>query len=166
MRPGRAQGRAGPLGAVLAALLVAVGAACGDDGVSYEWETVEGVEYAASLGIDLSTFAQTLDTPSVWYKELTVGTGDSALVGDDMFTHVTGWLADGTQFQPTIEFSFTFFAAGTIVGMHLGTRGLLEGGTRKIIIPPEWAYGGQPPFAGRVLVFDVQLDSIQHHTTP
>jgi peptidylprolyl isomerase len=148
----------------VAALLVAAVAACGDDGTGFEWETVEGVTFADTLDIDLATFSQTADTPSVWYKDIVVGTGDSAVVGDMMYIQITGWLRDGTQFQPTVPISFSYFVGGVIGGVHLGSRGLREGGERMLIIPPEWAYGGSqvgPIYPGAVLVFDVVLDSVQ-----
>jgi FKBP-type peptidyl-prolyl cis-trans isomerase len=168
----RPSGR-GALGGVATAFLVAVVAACGDSGTNVQWETVEGVEYAASLDIDLATFTTTADTPPVWYKDLVVGTGDTALVGDSVFTHVTGWLRDGTQFQPLADFNFVFWTGSAIGGVHLGMRGQKVGGTRKLIIPPDWAYGTssvQTPtgtiYAGAVVIFDVQLDSVRTPASP
>jgi hypothetical protein len=161
--------RRGPLGGVLAALCVAAVAACGDSGTDTQWETVEGVTYADTLDIDLGTFSQTADTPSVWYKDIVVGVGDTALIGDTMYIHYTGWLRNGQQFDAG-QFSFVFWDARTAIGgMHLGSRGLQEGGERKLIIPPEWAYGPNaagPIYPGAVLVFDVILDSIGHDTIP
>jgi len=154
---------------VLAALLVLWVAACKGDATGTQWETVEGVSYADTLDIDLATFSQTADTPSVWYKDIVVGVGDTALHGDTMYIHYTGWLHTGQQFDAG-EFSFIFWDGRTAIGgMHLGSRGLQEGGERKLIIPPEWAYGPSavgPIYPGAVLVFDILLDSIGHDLTP
>ena len=161
--------RRGPFAGVIAALCLAAAAACGDGGTSYEWETVEGVTYADTLDIDLATFSKTTDyPPPVWYKDLVVGTGDSALVGDTLFTHYTGWLRDGTQFDSNVgeaPYKFYFWVSNVIGGWHLGMRGQLEGGTRKLVIPPDWAYGDRsagPIYPGAVLIFEVTLDSIHH----
>jgi len=162
------ESRRGPLAGALAAVLVLWAAACKGDSTGAQWETVEGVTYADTLDIDLATFSQTQDTPSVWFKDIVPGTGDSALIGDTLYIHYTGWLRTGQQFDAG-QFSFVFWDARTaIAGMHLGSRGLLEGGERKLVIPPEWAYGPSqvgPIYPGAVLVFDVILDSIGQ-TTP
>jgi FKBP-type peptidyl-prolyl cis-trans isomerase FkpA len=160
----------GALGGVLAALLVAFAAACGTDSVEpivFEViEVIEDVEFAASLGIDLGVMTETPHLPSVWIQDLAIGTGDTAIVGDSIFAQYTGWLRDGVEFD-TGSLSYEFGSFGVIFGFQIGMEGQQVGGTRLMVIPPEWGYGSQsvgPIYGGAVLIFEVQLDSI--HAAP
>ena len=49
----------------------------------------------------------------------------------------------------------------TVPGFEQGITGMRVGGLRKIIIPPALAYGRQGALAEQVLVFDVELVSVQ-----
>jgi FKBP-type peptidyl-prolyl cis-trans isomerase len=77
--------------------------------------------------------------------------------------------ADGTKFESTHDFGQPFeFELGrgkVIQGWELGLPGMLVGGTRRLTIPPELAYGaaGQPPTIppDATLVFDVELIGIR-----
>jgi len=78
-------------------------------------------------------------------------------------TDFAGWLVDGTCFQDTSERGkpLTSPLSGGIEGWREGLLSMKVGGKRKLIIPPELAYGaaGQqcliPPNA--MLIFDVTL---------
>ena len=169
MRPsGRPSGR-GALGGVLAALLVALAAACGsDDPTGPTFEVIEEVEFAAALGIDLAQMTR-MDTTGIYFQDLVAGVGDSAAAGDTVFVQYTGWLRDGVPFDMG-SFSYDFFnPTSAIAGFQLGMQGQQVGGTRLIIIPPEWAYGSAsigPIYPGAILLFEIQLDSIHADTIP
>ena len=102
--------------------------------------------------------------------DLVVGTGATASTGRSLNVAYTGWLYDpsraeskGTQFDSG-TYGFTLGTGNAIQGWHLGLVGMRVGGRRRLIIPPELAYGpsGQgsiPPNA--TLVFDVELLNVQ-----
>lgn len=139
--------------AVLAIVVVTAG--CDDP-----FQVIEEVEFAASLGVDLSQMERLSN--GVYIQDLVVGTGDTLVVGSMANVDYTGWLADGTQFD-TGTFSFTSGSTGddrTISGFDAGTRGMRVGGTRRLIIPPEQGYGDRqsgPIPAGSILIFEVDL---------
>jgi FKBP-type peptidyl-prolyl cis-trans isomerase len=101
--------------------------------------------------------------------ETKVGTGDEAQKGKTVSVHYTGWLADGTKFDSSLDrgqpLSFVLGAGQMIPGFDEGVAGMKVGGERRLIIPPDLAYGaqGRPPKipANAELTFDVQLVSVQ-----
>jgi FKBP-type peptidyl-prolyl cis-trans isomerase FkpA len=105
-------------------------------------------------------------------EELSSGTGEGAMAGRSVRVHYTGWLyhptnADhkGTEFDSSHRrnepFEFTLGTGQVIPGWEQGIVGMKVGGRRRLIIPPDMAYG--PSGAGDVippnatLVFDVEL---------
>ena len=103
------------------------------------------------------------------YQDLVVGEGVAAAAGDTVSVHYTGWLEDGTQFDSSVDsgtpYEFVLGVGGVIPGWDEGVAGMQVGGTRKLIIPPDLAYGAGgsggviPPNA--TLVFEVQLLEIK-----
>lgn len=111
----------------------------------------------------------TITTSSGLIIEDTVtGTGAAASTGRDVIVHYAGWLADGTQFDSSKEkqdpFEFTLGKREVIPGWEEGLPGMKVGGTRKLTIPPQLAYGEAgagdtiPPNA--TLTFEVELLSV------
>jgi FKBP-type peptidyl-prolyl cis-trans isomerase FkpA len=98
-----------------------------------------------------------------------VGSGQEAKTGDMVSVNYTGWLADGTKFDSSYDrnqaFDFTLGAGDVIQGWDEGVVGMKVGGKRKLIIPPDLAYGatGYPPMipANATLTFEVELVSIK-----
>ncbi len=70
----------------------------------------------------------------------------------------------GQQFDPAQNFQFTLGVGQVIQGWDQGFTGMHVGGLRRLVIPPEQAYGSAgaggviPPNA--TLVFDVELVSV------
>jgi len=103
------------------------------------------------------------------YVDIREGSGASAATGTTAAVHYTGWLADGNKFDSSVDrgqpFEFTVGVGQVIKGWDEGVSSMRVGGTRRLIIPPELAYGvqGAPPTipASATLVFDVELLSIQ-----
>jgi FKBP-type peptidyl-prolyl cis-trans isomerase FkpA len=104
--------------------------------------------------------------------DLTVGTGAVANLGNRLTVAYTGWLYDtgkpngkGTQFDSSAAFTFTLGAGQVIRGWDQGVAGMRVGGQRRLVIPPELAYGSTSPGAGippnATLVFDITLNSVQ-----
>lgn len=108
-------------------------------------------------------------TPIVKVEELTIidtieGTGDTVPEGAKITAHYTGALCkDGTIFQSSHDFGdpITFGLDQVIKGWTVGVPGMKVGGTRRLIIPSEMAYGSVraaaniPPNSD--LVFDIEL---------
>mgnify|MGYP001589862555 CR=1 FL=1 len=99
------------------------------------------------------------------YIDLVEGKGRQAELGDQATVHYTGWLANGTKFDSSLDrgqpFSFRVGAGQVIKGWDEGVGTMKVGGKRKLIIPPDLAYG--PRGAGNVippnatLTFEVEL---------
>jgi FKBP-type peptidyl-prolyl cis-trans isomerase len=105
-------------------------------------------------------------TPSgLRYQEVTPGQGKTATPGHAVSVHYTGWLPNGEKFDSSRDrnepFGFTLGAGEVIAGWDEGVAGMRVGGRRKLVIPPDLAYGtaGAPPDIppGATLVFDVEL---------
>lgn len=96
------------------------------------------------------------------------GDGQSVVEGDTITAHYTGALANnGVIFQSSLDFKqpATFGLGQVISGWTKGVPGMKVGGTRRLIIPSEMAYGSKrvsaniPPNSD--LVFDIELISIK-----
>jgi peptidylprolyl isomerase len=98
-----------------------------------------------------------------------VGTGASPQTGQTVEVNYTGWLADGTKFDSSLDrgqtFSFVIGTGQVIKGWDEGVASMKVGGQRRLIIPPALGYGanGYPPVipANAQLIFDVDLISIK-----
>jgi FKBP-type peptidyl-prolyl cis-trans isomerase len=103
------------------------------------------------------------------YEDLKEGTGPEAKKGDIVQVHYTGWLKDGKKFDSSLDrgtpFTFKLGAGMVIKGWDEGVAGMKAGGKRKLIIPPNLAYGDRgagnviPPNAE--LTFEVELLKIR-----
>ncbi|MGE3577109.1 MAG: FKBP-type peptidyl-prolyl cis-trans isomerase [Vicinamibacterales bacterium] len=138
------------LGLVLAVAAGVTLAACGSPTSPSSFQTSVG------------TYTQT---------DLTPGTGATAVTGNRVMVSYTGWFYDtsrpdgkGNAFDSSTSFSFTIGAGQVIAGWDQGVPGMRVGGQRRLILPPNLAYGSRgsgpiPPNA--TLVFDITLLSIQ-----
>jgi peptidylprolyl isomerase len=104
--------------------------------------------------------------------EIKKGEGAEAKAGQLVTVHYTGWLFDknaaenkGTKFDSSRDrnepFDFPLGHGRVISGWDVGVQGMMVGGQRTLVIPPEMGYGRRgaggviPPNA--TLVFDVEL---------
>jgi FKBP-type peptidyl-prolyl cis-trans isomerase FkpA len=103
--------------------------------------------------------------------DLVVGTGQEVIPGSVASADYTGWLYDekqaekkGRQFDTSVGQQPLQFAVGVgavITGFDRGVLGMRVGGKRRLLIPPDLAYGSAgvgtaiPPNAS--LVFEVTL---------
>jgi FKBP-type peptidyl-prolyl cis-trans isomerase FkpA len=130
-------------------LAVAAAAACGSD--------------PAPTSTSSGSYSQT---------DLVVGTGALAVSGSQVTVGYTGWLYDtsrtdgkGTQFESGQFGPFRLGTGVVIAGWDRGVAGMRVGGQRRLVIPPDLAYGsaGSPPKipSNATLVFDVALLNVQ-----
>ena len=100
------------------------------------------------------------------YQDLKSGSGEVATGrGQTVIVHYTGWLEDDTKFDSSRDrnepFSFPMECGYVIPGWDEGVKGMRVGGIRRLVIPPELAYGAQgaggviPPNA--TLIFEIEL---------
>ena len=134
-------------------------AACGDDSGS------AAIPTAPSINVGYST------------TDLRVGTGTEATAGRRVAVNYTGWTysttaADnkGQQFDTSIGRSPWPFTAGSneaIQGFSQAVVGMRVGGLRRVVIPPNLAYGNSPPAnqsiirANETLLFEIELVAVQ-----
>jgi FKBP-type peptidyl-prolyl cis-trans isomerase FkpA len=150
-----------PLHRLITVLVTAGLIACGGSADRNGSSSMGG--FSASLGVDTATMTK---TPSgLRYQELAPGQGEAAAPGQTVSVHYTGWLPNGEKFDSSRDrnqpFGFTLGAGEVIAGWDEGVAGMRVGGRRKLVIPPDLAYGtaGAPPDIppGATLVFDVEL---------
>ncbi len=121
-----------------------------------------------ALSVALAVAASAAHAAEVTIEDLVVGEGRAAAPGDRVSVHYDGRLVDGTRFDSSRErgqaFVFRLGEGRVIRGWEIGIQGMKEGGTRRLTIPPEYAYGSRdlgiiPPYS--TLVFDVELLRIE-----
>jgi FKBP-type peptidyl-prolyl cis-trans isomerase len=100
--------------------------------------------------------------------DIEVGTGDEVQPGATITAHYTGALVkNGIIFQSSHDFgqAISFGLDQVIKGWTVGVPGMKIGGTRRLIIPAEMAYGASSPAknipANSDLVFDIDLVAIK-----
>src|SRR5687767_10463762 len=99
------------------------------------------------------------------YLDEKVGNGAAVKVGDRVDVHYTGTFKDGKKFDSSKDrgepFTVPVGAGQVIKGWDEGLVGMKVGGTRKLIIPYQLAYGeaGRPPVipAKSELHFEIEL---------
>lgn len=134
--------------------------------------------FAAACGGGSSSPTSPSSQPSASYSQtdLRVGTGADAVIGRRLTVNYTGWLYDpaqpenkGRQFDSSAgrsPFVFTLGAGQVIRGWDTGVVGMKVGGQRRLILPPDLAYGSAGAGGGTIppnatLVFDIELLDVQ-----
>lgn len=101
------------------------------------------------------------------------GEGREAKTGDMVKVHYTGYLANGDKFDSSVDrnapFTVPLGAGRVIKGWDQGLLGAKKGDLRKLIIPPELAYG--PGGRGKIppnatLTFDIEVLDVMEAPKP
>ena len=138
---------------IVCAAMVAAGCGGGDDGGSGSLPTAPSANVPFSI------------------TDLRVGTGAEATTGRTVTVRYAGWLYSttapdnkGNQFDAG---TLPPFVLGTnvIPGFTMGIQGMRVGGLRRVVIPPDLAYGaqGRPPSipGNSTLLFEIELLAVQ-----
>lgn len=113
---------------------------------------------------------QYITTPSgLQYIDIKEGTGDIPTIGQKVIVHYVSSLENGTKFDSSRErnkpYKFTVGANEVIKGWDEGVQTMRVGGIRKLIIPPELAWGSRsmgdeiPP--NSTIIIEVELLGIE-----
>lgn len=121
-----------------------------------------------SAGKKLAGFKPVKSVDELKIENLKEGKGKEATLDSEVTVHYTGALAkNGEIFESSKDSGqpATFPLKGVIKGWQEGVAGMKPGGKRRLIIPPELAYGeqGSPPKIGpnETLVFDIELINVK-----
>jgi peptidylprolyl isomerase len=153
------------MGNYLSIILVLVLFSCQKPSSNKENEVTE----TQSTTVQVPEVDKEFTTPTgLKYIDEVIGTGRSPKTGDKVKVHYTGTLVDGTKFDSSRDrnqpFEFPLGIGRVIKGWDEGVATMKEGGKRKLIIPPELAYGSRnmgsiPP--NSILFFDVELIEVE-----
>jgi FK506-binding protein 4/5 len=127
------------------------------------------------LPLALTACSKGTRTPSgLIYKILKPGEGDATVEkGDTITAHYTLWLKDGTLVQSSkaerggrgTPFQTVIGIGQVIPGWDEGVIGMKAGEVRRLICPPQLAYGeaGRPPSIPQnaTLTFEIELISFR-----
>lgn len=126
---------------------------------------------------DMTKKAVPPERPAFTRTDLQVGTGLEATKGKGLTVNYTGWLYDpakpdlkGRMFDSSMgrsPFSFVLGKGDVIPGWDEGFTGMKVGGKRRLIIPPNLAYGVDGAGGGIIppnatLIFEMELLSVQN----
>jgi peptidylprolyl isomerase len=102
----------------------------------------------------------TKTTSGLASKVLQKGTGDKRPTTQEMVVvHYTGWTTDGKMFDSSVVRGKpnTFSVGNLIKGFTEGLQLMTVGEKRRLWVPQELAYRGQPGRPAGMLVFDIEL---------
>jgi|WetSurMetagenome_2_1015567.scaffolds.fasta_scaffold220965_2 FKBP-type peptidyl-prolyl cis-trans isomerase len=108
-------------------------------------------------------------TAKLEIKDLKTGIGAVVKNGDTVIMNYKGSLTDGKEFDSSYKrnqpFKTVIGTGQVIKGWDLGILGMKIGGKRRLVIPPDLAYGkqGAPPTIppNATLIFEVELLEIK-----
>jgi FKBP-type peptidyl-prolyl cis-trans isomerase len=136
-------------------------ASCGSGADSTVTSAGTPDSFSAYAGASFTTTADGLK-----YADVVPGTGAAVVSGQCITVQYTGWLADGTKFDSSLDrvggFQLLAGTAGQVIkGWQEGIPGMKVGGKRRLVIPPALGYGaaGSPPTipANSTLTFDIEV---------
>ncbi len=102
--------------------------------------------------------------------EIRKGTGRTVEPGDVVTVHYEGFLKNGTKIDSTVDkgqpMSFLLGGGMLMPGWEAGLEGARVGDKRKLIVPPDLAYGAQGSEDGKIppnatIVFVIEVLKVQ-----
>lgn len=113
-----------------------------DPGTPIDCETL-----ATSLVAEEPTLTTT--STGLKYRDQVVGTGPTVAEGQRVAVHYSGCFTDGTKFDENNDADPAYLIdlgqTPIIAGFEEGLIGMKVGGQRQLVIPPDLAYGSNPP---------------------
>ena len=132
-------------------------------------EEIAQASAADLLGGEIVASKETITPSGLKITELVEGTGAEAKSGDLVSVNYRGTLTNGREFDSSYRrnqaFTFPLGGGRVIRGWDEGVVGMKEGGKRRLVIPPDLAYGSRG--AGGVigpnetLIFEIELVKVQ-----
>ncbi|MDR1594197.1 MAG: FKBP-type peptidyl-prolyl cis-trans isomerase [Prevotellaceae bacterium] len=117
-------------------------------------------ENAAFLEENKKNDGVTVLPSGLQYKVIAEGTGISPEISDTVNVIYTGTEIDGTTFDSSKGNAVKMLLSRMIKGWQEGLPLMKEGAKYKFYIPSDLAYGNSGRFAGKALIFDVELVSV------
>ena len=121
------------------------------------------------LGGDMEATKERMTPSGRKITDLVEGTGTDAQSGNTVSVNYRGTLTNGQEFDSSYRrnqaFTFPLGGGRVIRGWDEGVVGMKEGGKRRLVIPPDLAYGSRG--AGGVigpnetLIFEIELVKVQ-----
>lgn len=133
--------------------------------IDWEAKEIEDIEeFLTKQGLDISP-----ESSGLYYKDVTVGTGEVAHALDTVEVYYSGFYLNGIKFDSNIgdtePFRFVVWdiSSGIIDGFHEAMTFMKEGGEAFVIIPSWLAYGtsgnrGIPGYTP--LIFELEMVKI------
>lgn len=163
-------GALGGMAAVGVTLAIVVFVFGGDDGATGQ-ATAPQTPTPDTSGPPPTSLEPTVSDSGLGVIDLVAGNGDTAAAGKVVSVNYTGWLSDGTQFATSVggsPFTVVIGVGDVIPGWDEGVVGMAVGGKRRLIVPPDLAYGaaGRPPAipGDAELTFDIELLAVNEPT--
>ena len=121
------------------------------------------------LGGEMEATKERMTSSGLKITDLVEGTGTEAQSGNTVSVNYRGTLTSGQEFDSSYRrnqaFTFPLGGGRVIRGWDEGVVGMKEGGKRRLVIPPDLAYGSRG--AGGVigpnetLIFEIELVKVQ-----
>ena len=121
------------------------------------------------LGGEMEATKERMTSSGLKITDLVEGTGTEAQSGNTVSVNYRGTLTNGQEFDSSYRrnqaFTFPLGGGRVIRGWDEGVVGMKEGGKRRLVIPPDLAYGSRG--AGGVigpnetLIFEIELVKVQ-----
>lgn len=137
--------------------------------VDEDAETVDAVGLEAPADVGAPPDNAEVTESGLASRVLRPGTGEQGPAAADTVTvHYTGWTTDGERFDSSVERQqpASFPLNRVIAGWTEGLQLMVEGEIRRFWIPESLAYQGRPGAPAGMLVFDVELLSIERAPEP
>lgn len=132
---------------------------------TFTWVVTQTAPSSTPLPFSLTDPAWEALPSGVRIWDVTTGTGAEAEAGDTITVTFTGYLTNGTIFNPTTTSFQATLNSSVIEGWVDGLAGMKVGGERRLDIPSSLGYATSPPTGSNIptnseLVFDVTLTAV------